>query len=114
MDFHDASARARAVRALYARLETEHHGAEWSPAEMVVGLNQDVGDLGRLVMAASGRWSHGNGERAELGYELAECLSWIFALADSFEVDLSEAFTGFVEERERRLQPAVQMLAEKD
>jgi hypothetical protein len=40
------------VRALYARLQAEHHGEEWSPAEMMVGLNQDVGDLGRLVMAA--------------------------------------------------------------
>lgn len=59
MDFHDASAQARGVRALYARLETEDHGQQWSPAEMVVGLNQDVGDLGRLIMAASGRWGRG-------------------------------------------------------
>jgi len=114
MDFHDASARAREVRSLYARLETAHHGGEWSPAEMVVGLNQDVGDLGRLVMAASGRWGHGTGERAELSYELAECLWWIFSLADRFDVDVSAAFSQFVEERERRLRPAVQLLAGED
>lgn len=108
MDLHDASAKARAVRALYARLETEHHGQEWSPAEMVVGLNQDVGDLGRLIMAASGRWGHGTGERAELGYELAECLWWILSLADRFDVDMSTAFTRFIDEREQRLRPAVQ------
>lgn len=114
MDFNDASARARAVRALYARLETEHHGGEWSPAEMVVGLNQDVGDLGRLVMAASGRWGHGTGERAELGYELAECLWWIFSLADRFDVDMASAFSAFVEEREHRLRPAAQPITDED
>ena len=114
MDFDDAAARACGVRALYARLESEHHSQEWSPAEMVVGLNQDIGALGRLVMAASGRWSHGTGERAELGYELAECLWWIFALADRFDVDLASAFTEFIDEREQRLRPAVQRLSEKD
>lgn len=114
MDFHDATAQSREVRALYARLETEHHGHEWSPAEMVVGLNQDVGDLGRLVMAASGRWAHGSGERAELGYELAECLWWIFALADRFDIDMSAAFSGFIGEREERLRAAGQPRAEED
>ena len=114
MDFNDAAAQARGVRALYARLESEHHGQEWSSAEMVVGLNQDVGDLGRLVMAASGRWGHGTGERAELGYELAECLWWIFALADRFDVDIGRAFTEFIDEREQRLRPAVQRITATD
>jgi NTP pyrophosphatase (non-canonical NTP hydrolase) len=114
MDFQDAAVRSRKVRALYARLETAHHGHEWTPTEMVVGLNQDVGDLGRLVMAASGRWAHGSGERAELGYELAECLWWIFALADRFDIDMSAAFAGFIDERKQRLGAGRQQLAKED
>jgi NTP pyrophosphatase (non-canonical NTP hydrolase) len=110
MDFHEAAAQSREVRALYARLETEHHGHEWSSAEMVVGLNQDVGDLGRLVMAASGRWAHGSGE---LGYELAECLWWIFALADRFDIDMSAAFAEFIRERQHRLGAAGQPAEEE-
>ena len=72
---------------------------------MVVGLNQDIGDLGRLVMAANGRWAHCSGERAELGYGLAECLCWIFVLADRFHVDISAAFADFIDERKQRLAP---------
>lgn len=107
MDLHDATARARGVRALYADLERRHHGEEWSPAEMVIGLNQDVGDLGRLVMAASGRWAHGTDVDVDerLGYELAECLWWILSLADRFDLDIDAAFTRFVDERTARLTP---------
>jgi NTP pyrophosphatase (non-canonical NTP hydrolase) len=103
MEFADAVERARAVRAFYARLEVEHHGHEWSEAEMVVGLDQDVGDLGRLTMAAEGRWTHGEDVATELGYELAECLWWIFALADRLAVDVETAYAAFIEERRRRL-----------
>jgi NTP pyrophosphatase (non-canonical NTP hydrolase) len=103
MNLDDATTRARDVRALYTRLEVLHHGKEWSPAEMVVGLNQDIGDLGRLVMAAGGRWDHGDDVAGALGYELAECLWWILALADRFDVDITTAFTSFVDEREARL-----------
>src|ERR1700712_3271482 len=99
MDLREATTHSSAVRALYARLEAEHHGEEWSPAEMVVGLNQDGGDLGRLVMAATGRWGHGADLPAELGYELAECLWWILALADRLDVDITTAFEGFLNER---------------
>jgi NTP pyrophosphatase (non-canonical NTP hydrolase) len=108
MDFDHATARARDVRELYALLETAHHGQPWSAAEMVVGLNQDVGDLGRLVMAASGRWGHGDDVPAELGYELAECLWWMLALADRFDIDIASALEGFFEEREQRLRSSVQ------
>lgn len=107
MDLEEAADRARDVRALYARLEVAHHGEEWAPAELIVGLNQDVGDLGRLVMAADGRWGHGTDVPAELGYELAEVFWWLLTLADRFDIDLATAFEGFVAEREQRLQPAV-------
>lgn len=113
MDLEQAAGRARDVRALYARLEATHHGAEWTPAEMVVGLNQDIGDLGRLVMAADGRWGHGNDVPAELGYELAECFWWLLALADRFDVDLGTAFEAFADEREQRLAPAVARLTDE-
>lgn len=49
-----------------------------------------------------------------LGYELAECLWWIFSLADRFDVDMAPAFSEFLEERERRLRPAVHVLTGED
>lgn len=85
-----------------------------APAEMVVGLNQDVGDLVRLSWLPAAAGATATAERAELGHEFAECLLWIFSLAHSFEVERSEALIGFVEERKRRLQPAVRQLAGKD
>lgn len=65
-------------------------------------------------MAATGRWGHGTGERAELGYEPAECPWGIFSLADRFDVDMACAFSAFVEAREHRLRPAVQPVADED
>jgi NTP pyrophosphatase (non-canonical NTP hydrolase) len=76
----------------------------------MVGLMQDLGDLGRLVMSAEGRWTHGQDVAAELGYELAECLWWLLVLAGRYDVDLKSALTGFLAEREARLRPAVEGL----
>jgi NTP pyrophosphatase (non-canonical NTP hydrolase) len=93
MDFTEAAETARRVRAMYTTLEERHHGTEWSPTEMVVGMQQDVGDLGRLVMAAEGRWTHGDDPKAALEYELAEVMWWLFSIADRLDIDMEAAFT---------------------
>ncbi len=103
MDFAEARASSNRVRELYERLERQHHGSEWTTSELLVGMLQDVGDLGRLVMASEGRWTHGADVSAELGHELGEVLWWLFVLAERTGTDLEAAFEGFLEERTRRL-----------
>jgi NTP pyrophosphatase (non-canonical NTP hydrolase) len=93
MDLAAASDRALHVRSLYERMEERIHGSAWTPTELMVGFLQDVGDLGRLVMAAEGRWKHGGDDLpAALGHELAECLWWVLVLAKRLDVDIAEAF----------------------
>jgi NTP pyrophosphatase (non-canonical NTP hydrolase) len=103
VDMAAAIARAAHVRSLYAQMEERAHGTAWTPQELIVGLMQDVGDLGRLVMAAEGRWMHGGDVPDELGRELAECLWWVLVLADRLGVDLPEAFSARMSELDEHL-----------
>jgi len=110
MDFADARSRSTHVRSLYEQLERRHHGSEWTTSELVVGLMQDVGDLGRLVMASEGRWAHGADVPAALGHELGEVLWWLFVLAERTGIDLEVAFEGFLAERVERSTAAVERI----
>jgi NTP pyrophosphatase (non-canonical NTP hydrolase) len=93
VDLAAASDRALHVRSLYERMEERIHGSAWTPQELMVGFMQDVGDLGRLVMAAEGRWKHGGDDLpGALGHELAECLWWVLVLAKRLDVDITDAF----------------------
>lgn len=88
------SRRAADVRSRYAAFETSTIGREWTAGELMSGFVVDVGDLTRLVMAATGaREVHDPAElHANLGHELADCLWAVLVLADRFEVDLAAAF----------------------
>ncbi|MCW2972743.1 MAG: hypothetical protein JWN72_1016 [Thermoleophilia bacterium] len=114
MDFTEAGEIARRVRANYTTLEERHHGAEWTPTEMVVGLQQDVGDLGRLVMALDGRWAHGDDPKGGLEYELAEVMWWLFALAQRLDIDMESAYATSMATLEEKLAAAVAALASAD
>jgi NTP pyrophosphatase (non-canonical NTP hydrolase) len=93
MDLATASARAMHVRGLYEQMEERAHGSAWTPQELMVGFMQDVGDLGRLVMAAEGRWMHGGDLPRDLARELAECLWWVLVLAHRLDIDIADAFS---------------------
>ena len=93
IDFTAATARARQIRELYKQLEERLHGSAWTPQEVMLGYLSDLGELGRLVMAAEDRWRHEGDLPRELEGKLSECLWWVLVLADRLGVDITKAFT---------------------
>lgn len=88
-----ASGEALSVRALYETLETRFNGRTWSLHELMIGFSNDVGHIGRLVLAHDGTWPIDGDVTAELKHKLAESLWWTFVLADKLGVDIDSAFT---------------------
>ena len=91
------SARALDVRQRFAAFETARIGREWTTSEIMSGFVVDVGDLTRLVMAATGA-RHVDDVRRKLAHELADCLWSVFVLADRLDVDLALAFEATMNE----------------
>ena len=107
MDLASASDRALHIRGLYEQLEERHHGSAWTPQEAMIGFHSDVGELGRLVMAAEDRWMHEGDLPAELGGKLSECLWWVPVLAARQGIDITEAFTARMNELDLQLTKSV-------
>lgn len=91
MRFEEMQTMARAVRALYAQVESSRFGRSWTPEEIMLGFAGDVGDLAKLVQGKAGVRPHPDLDAA-LAHELADCLWAILVLADSYDVDLEKAF----------------------
>lgn len=85
------SAHAMDVRERFAAFEKERIGREWTTAEIMSGFVVDVGDLTRLVMAATGV-RHVDDLGPKLEHELADCLWSLLVLAKRLDVDLARAF----------------------
>ena len=85
--------RALAVRALYEILEARFNGKTWSLAELMIGFSNDVGYIGRLLLASDGTWPIDGDPQAELEHKLAESMWWTFVLADKLGIDMDDAFT---------------------
>ncbi len=85
--------RALEVRALYEVLEQRFNGKVWSLHELMIGFSNDVGTIGRLILAHDGTWNIDGDVDGQLQHKLAESLWWIFVLADRLEIDMTEAFT---------------------
>lgn len=107
VDFTAASARARHVRELYKQLEQRLHGSAWTPQEVMLGYLYDIGELGRLVMAAEDRWLHEGDLPRELEDKLSECLWWVLVLADRLGVDITKAFTAKMNDLDVQLTKSV-------
>ena len=88
-----ASSLALRVRALYETLEERFNGKTWSLHEMMIGFSNDVGYVGRLLLANDGTWPIDGDANAELKHKLAESLWWTFVLADKLDIDIDQAFT---------------------
>ncbi len=101
IDFTAATERAMRVRRFYQQLEERNHNGAWTTEEDMLAFSTDIGALGRLVMAAEGRWVHDREVKPELTAKLAECLWWILVLSDRLGVDLTEAFTSFMDKLDR-------------
>ncbi|GGR57753.1 NTP pyrophosphatase (non-canonical NTP hydrolase) [Nocardioides luteus] len=87
-----AREQALAVRALYEVLEERFNGKTWSMHELMIGFTNDVGYIGRLLLANEGTWGIDGDPRAELEHKLAESMWWTFVLADKLGIDLDEAY----------------------
>ena len=87
-----AREQALAVRSLYEVLEKRFNGTTWSLPELMIGFSNDVGYIGRLLLAHDGTWGIDGDPRAELKHKLAESIWWAFVLADKLDIDLDEAY----------------------
>jgi hypothetical protein len=92
-----ASAQALSVRALYETLEERFNGKTWSLPELMIGFSNDVGYIGRLLLATDGVWPVEGDANAELKHKLAESLWWTFVLADKLNIDIDQAFAETME-----------------
>ena len=93
------SGRAMEVRALFGEWEQAAYGRQWSIADLLNGFMVDVGDLARLVMAATGARQE-NDVPSRLAHELADCLWSILVLASRLDVDLGRAFASTMDDLE--------------
>lgn len=83
---------ALTVRELYEILEQRFNGRTWSTHELMLGFSNDVGHIGRLLLARDGTWPVDGDAEAELKHKLSEALWWVFVLADKLEIDIDRAF----------------------
>jgi NTP pyrophosphatase (non-canonical NTP hydrolase) len=92
--------RAVVIRQQYARLEQKNYGRPWTGEEIALGFVGDVGDLAKLVMAASGVRNIPDAQQ-KLTHELADCLWSILILSHVYDVDLEHAFLQTMDELEQ-------------
>lgn len=99
--------RSLQVRALYEVLEKRFNGKVWSLHEIMIGFSNDVGTIGRLLLAHDGTWDIDGDVDSELQHKLAESLWWIFVLADRLDIDMSEAFSATMDRIQEGLEKSV-------
>ncbi|WP_218220326.1 hypothetical protein [Nesterenkonia sp. Act20] len=80
------------VRGLYEILEQRFNDATWSLNELMIGYSNDVGQIGRLLLARDGTWPIDGDTDAELKHKLSQALWWVFVLAERLEIDIDQAF----------------------
>ncbi|MDZ5662408.1 nucleotide pyrophosphohydrolase [Nocardioides sp. zg-1308] len=97
MEFDELQDLARGVRQKYAAREHENYGRTWSREEIMLGFLGDVGDLAKLVQGKEGVRPREDLDEA-FAHELADCLWSVMTLADSYGVDLEEAFVSTMTE----------------
>lgn len=87
-----ARARAMEVRALYESLELQLNGKVWTLQELMLGFANDVGTVGRLVLAHDGTWGIDGDVDAQLRHKLSESLWWVIVIAERLGIDITEAY----------------------
>ena len=102
MEFQQLLGRALDIRRQYVELERARYGRSWTAQEIALGFVGDVGDLMKLVQAASGVREIPDA-RARLEHELADCLWSVLVLAEAYGIDLERAFVATMDDLERRI-----------
>ena len=98
----ELAGRAMAVRRQYAEIERARYGRSWNVEEVMPGFVGDVGDLAKLVQAASSVRNMPHPQE-NLAHELADCLWSVLVLAEMTGVDLESAFLQTMDGLERGL-----------
>lgn len=102
-----AATRAREIRALYELLEQRINGKVWSLHELMLGFTNDVGTVGRLILANDGTWDIDGDVTAQLEHKLAESLWWVMVIADRLDIDIADAYKATMDRIESGLSRAV-------
>lgn len=110
----EADARALQVRAQYEQIEQRVLGRTWTLPELALGFTNDAAYVGRLVLAAERTWGIDGDVDAELRHKLAECLWWVFVLADRLDVDMPEAYEATMDRIGDGLQRTLEAMPKAD
>lgn len=100
MDFKEIEERSLKIRAKYHELEKQYHGSEWTVEEDALAFLTDAGLVGRLTMSQQGRWPKADANNAELKHKLGESIWWLIVLANRMDINIEEAFEGFLSKTE--------------
>ena len=106
LGLESARRRAMEVRALYEAIERRLNGQVWTLQELMLGFSNDVGTVGRLVLAHDGTWEIDGDVDAQLAHKLSESLWWVIVIAERLGIDISAAFAETMDKIERGLAPA--------
>ncbi|SDF00964.1 hypothetical protein SAMN05660662_0677 [Blastococcus aurantiacus] len=106
VDLESARRRAMEVRALYEAIERRLNGQEWTLQELMLGFGNDVGTVGRLILAHEGTWEIDGDVDAQLAHKLSESLWWVIVIAERLGIDISVAFADTMNRIEHGLVPS--------
>jgi NTP pyrophosphatase (non-canonical NTP hydrolase) len=84
--------RAMEVRALYENLERQLNGQVWTLHELMLGFSNDVGTVGRLILAHDGTWGIDGDVDAQLRHKLSESMWWVIVIAERLGIDIADAY----------------------
>jgi NTP pyrophosphatase (non-canonical NTP hydrolase) len=107
VNLESARTRAMEIRALYETLEQRLNGRVWTLNELMLGFSNDVGTVGRLLLAHNGTWDIDGDVNAQLEHKLSESLWWVIIIAERLGIDITDAYAGTMDTIERGLAQAV-------
>ncbi|HPR09509.1 nucleotide pyrophosphohydrolase [Candidatus Saccharibacteria bacterium] len=101
-DVTDLQKRAMLLRERYNEINDRNGYARWNGQDYTSGLVGDVGDLIKIVMAKENKRS-GSDIDDKLRHELGDILWSLFVIAETYNINLEQAFYQTMQELEQRL-----------
>lgn len=94
MELKECRDRSIKIREQYHRLEERFHGSRWTVEEDTLAFLTDAGLVGRLTMAAQGRWP--SEEKDRLAAKIGECVWWLAVLSQRQDLDFAACVEQFL------------------